>query len=57
MLFEDKPDHGEFLLPQPFEIFPPQLRGMKFMTSMHMRVGGYVVRRPERFVLIKKPQG
>lgn len=57
IVHEDSPEHGEFLLPQPFEVFPPQLRGMKFSTSMHMRVGGYIIRRPERFVQVLKPQG
>lgn len=57
MLFEDKPESGEFLLPQPFEQFPPQLKGMRFGVNMHMRAGGYIIRRPLAYQPIIKPYG
>lgn len=57
VLHEDKRENAEFLFPQPFEQFPPQLKGMKFSIACHMRVGGQIIRRPGAFILIKKPQG
>lgn len=57
MVYEDKPENGEFLLPQPFEQFPPQLHNMKFGVGMHMRFGGYIVRRPLAYQLLTKVQG
>jgi hypothetical protein len=57
VLHDEDREAGEFLVPQPFEVFPPQLRGMKFSTSMHMRVGGQVIRRPEKFQTFTKVQG
>lgn len=57
MLFEDREESGQFLLPQPFEQFPPQLKNMKFGVGMHMRAGGYIVRRPLAFQPIIKPLG
>lgn len=57
MLFEDKPENGEFLLPQPFEQFPPQLKNMKFGVGMHMRAGGYIIRRPLAYQPIIKVLG
>lgn len=36
----------EWLLPIPFETFPPQLSGMEYVTECHARCGGVVVRYP-----------
>lgn len=57
MVYEDNPDNYEALLPQDFEQFPPQLRGMMFGVGTHMRTGGVLCRAPKAFQLIKKPFG
>lgn len=36
----------EWLLPVPFESFPPQLKGLEYVIECHARVGGVVVRYP-----------
>jgi hypothetical protein len=36
----------EWLLPIPFESFPPQLRGLEYVVECHARCGGVIVRYP-----------
>jgi len=57
MVYEKKPRNYAALLPQDFEQFPPQLKGMKFGVECHMRTGGVIVRYPKAFQLLKKPYG
>lgn len=40
-------ENFELVVPQDFEQFPPQMRGLLFMIFCHMRCGGYAMRYPK----------
>lgn len=44
--YNPRPDKLAYLEPQPFEIFPPEQKGMQFKTSCHARTGGVFSRYP-----------
>lgn len=47
MVYEKSPANCELIIPQEFEQFPPQLKGMAFKIFCHMRTGGVAFRRPK----------
>lgn len=46
VVYRRDPDALQFLLPIPFEQFPPEQRGMEFVTACHARCGGVVAYYP-----------
>lgn len=57
VVHENKPRNQQLLLPQDFEQFPPQLKGLTFGIDCHMRCGGVITRYPNAFQVLKKPYG
>jgi hypothetical protein len=47
VVYERSPDKLEGLIPQEFEQFPPQFRGMEVITHCHARIGGVVLYYPK----------
>lgn len=46
MAYDPNRINQEWLLPIPFESFPPQLQGMEYVIECHARCGGVIVRYP-----------
>lgn len=46
MAYDPDRTNMEWLLPVPFESFPPQLQGMEWVIECHARAGGVVLRYP-----------
>lgn len=46
VVYRKDPDALQFLMPVPFEQFPPQEAGLEFVTYCHARVGGVVAYYP-----------
>jgi hypothetical protein len=42
MIYRKDPDALVLIVPQEFEQFPPEQRGMEFITACHLRTGGVV---------------
>jgi hypothetical protein len=44
--YDPDPVNVQWLVPIPFETFPPQLHGLEYVTECHARAGGVVARYP-----------
>lgn len=54
MFYKNDPRRVEYALPQPFEQFAPQVRGMMVVTECHMRTAGVLYKLPQSAIYLDR---